>query len=308
MTSKPQKLTGSQPKQLHEALLSAFPNEDTLKQMVFFELGEILDSIAGGQNLSEIVFNLIGWAEAQGRTEELIQGACKQNPGNAELQKFVEERAFDEGLSEGAKDHKEQLPKWPDYRHTANILWLGQWIGITTIGWLITRSQGERVVHIVIGLFTAFYDAVYAFSGDAVYHMLFGVVSGGIVGTAQGLLLHRHINYALRIFGWIAASTIGWAIGWVVGDLVNDATDIYGRWMIIGATIGIFAGLFQWLSLLRHLSVWWILASTIGWMFAFWFVNTVSLLLIGEIISGVIVGTFTGIVLLWMLRQVLSKP
>ena len=38
------------------------------------------------------MFNLIEWSEAQGRTEKLIQGACTQNPGNTELQKFVQER------------------------------------------------------------------------------------------------------------------------------------------------------------------------------------------------------------------------
>ena len=80
MTSKPQKLNDSHFKQLRDALLSAFPTEDTLKQMVRFELDENLDEIAGGQNLSEKVFNLIEWAKAQGRTEELINGARNNNP------------------------------------------------------------------------------------------------------------------------------------------------------------------------------------------------------------------------------------
>jgi hypothetical protein len=91
MTSKPQKVINNQLKQLQKALERAF-SEDELKRMVRFELGESLDSIAGGQNLSMRVFNLIEWAEARGLTEELIQGACTQNPGNIELQKFVRER------------------------------------------------------------------------------------------------------------------------------------------------------------------------------------------------------------------------
>jgi hypothetical protein len=118
MTSKPLKLTSSQFKQLHDALLSAFPTVVSLKQMVRFELDENLDEIAGGQNLSEKVFNLIDWAEAQRRTEELIKGACNHNPSNPVLQQFMQEREVDisSGINSStashkqAKGHEESLP------------------------------------------------------------------------------------------------------------------------------------------------------------------------------------------------------
>jgi hypothetical protein len=78
------KLPRKQLKQLHSTLLDAFdPSE--LKQMVKFELGENLDAIAGGGNLSETVFNLIQWAERRGRIEDLIQGAVNYNPDNEAL-------------------------------------------------------------------------------------------------------------------------------------------------------------------------------------------------------------------------------
>ena len=35
--------------------------------------------------MQEVVFDLIQWAEARGRLEELLQGARSQNPGNLEL-------------------------------------------------------------------------------------------------------------------------------------------------------------------------------------------------------------------------------
>jgi hypothetical protein len=44
-----------------------------------------LAAIAGGENYSEVVFNLIVWAEAQGRIDELIDKALADRPGNPDL-------------------------------------------------------------------------------------------------------------------------------------------------------------------------------------------------------------------------------
>ena len=78
------KLTGKQIKQLHDAMLGAF-TQGELSMMVATELDENLDAIAGGNNLSEIVFNLIRWAERRGRTQELVQGAVNANPQDEAL-------------------------------------------------------------------------------------------------------------------------------------------------------------------------------------------------------------------------------
>ena len=77
--------------QFHKALLSAFPTTAKLKQMVRFKLGENLDAIASGANLSETISNLIEWAEAEGKLEELLIAARKENPGNPVLRKFDEQ-------------------------------------------------------------------------------------------------------------------------------------------------------------------------------------------------------------------------
>jgi formylglycine-generating enzyme required for sulfatase activity len=74
---------------LREALLDAFDRQK-LKMMLSDELNEKLDKIVGGENNEDIVFNLIEWAEENGRLPELIQGAFNSNPGNPKLQKFVE--------------------------------------------------------------------------------------------------------------------------------------------------------------------------------------------------------------------------
>lgn len=83
------KLTGKQLSDFEEALLSAYPTAPSLTRMVRFELEEHLTQIAGGGNLSDIVLNLITWAQSKGRIEELITKAHHFNPGNAQLSAFA---------------------------------------------------------------------------------------------------------------------------------------------------------------------------------------------------------------------------
>lgn len=85
------KLTGQQFGQLQRALLAAF-DMAALTQMVQFELGENLEAIAGGSNLSMVVFNLISWAQRFNKLDMLLDGALAQVPDNVEL------RAVDRAL------------------------------------------------------------------------------------------------------------------------------------------------------------------------------------------------------------------
>jgi hypothetical protein len=64
------KLSGQQRKGLREALIDAFPTKSLLQQLLSFELEKNLDAIAGGNNLQEIVFNLITAAETQGCSQK----------------------------------------------------------------------------------------------------------------------------------------------------------------------------------------------------------------------------------------------
>ena len=86
------KLPGATLRRLQEALLSAFPTRSALAQMVRVGLEANLEAIAAQENLSVAAFELIGWAEAQGRLEELIAAARRENPGNPPLRAFAEER------------------------------------------------------------------------------------------------------------------------------------------------------------------------------------------------------------------------
>ena len=82
-------LSGQQRKKLQDALIAAFPDKASLKQMLDYGLGKNLDAIAGGSDLKEIVFNLIKKAEAGNWIENLIAAAHNSNPGNSTLKEFI---------------------------------------------------------------------------------------------------------------------------------------------------------------------------------------------------------------------------
>ncbi|WP_063800776.1 SUMF1/EgtB/PvdO family nonheme iron enzyme [Mastigocoleus testarum] len=83
-------LTGSERERLCEAIISAYPRKPKLRMMVSYQLDKNLDAIAGGDDLTEIVFSLIEWAESRGKLENLIEAASKENPGNPDLREFQE--------------------------------------------------------------------------------------------------------------------------------------------------------------------------------------------------------------------------
>jgi hypothetical protein len=73
---------------LSEALLSAFPSRGALDQVAYFYLGSNLEELVTGGPLPKVVQDLITWAEANGKTPDLISGARKVNSGNSKLQDF----------------------------------------------------------------------------------------------------------------------------------------------------------------------------------------------------------------------------
>jgi len=78
-------LNGEQLQKLHSAILSGFSGSD-LEQLIRFELNERLDSlVATNSAFSNVVFNLIKWAESTGRTPELIRAVQRARPNNAEI-------------------------------------------------------------------------------------------------------------------------------------------------------------------------------------------------------------------------------
>lgn len=84
-------LSGQKRKKLQDALIAGFPTKSKLEQMLSFELDRNLDSIAGGDNLQTIVFNLIKEAEAYEWLQDLVSAAHNLNPENSQLKTIAEE-------------------------------------------------------------------------------------------------------------------------------------------------------------------------------------------------------------------------
>lgn len=83
------RLDGKATEQLQNALLAAFPTRSALASMVRFQLDENLDALASPGSLKTTVFELVAWAESQGRVAELVEGARAANPGNPALRAFA---------------------------------------------------------------------------------------------------------------------------------------------------------------------------------------------------------------------------
>lgn len=83
-------LSGQQRKKLQQALVDAFPTQESLQMMLSYELEKNLDAIARKGNLGVTIFDLIETANAEGWIEDLLRGACIANK-NPYLKVIVKE-------------------------------------------------------------------------------------------------------------------------------------------------------------------------------------------------------------------------
>jgi Effector-associated domain 1/Calcineurin-like phosphoesterase len=81
-----QKLTGQDRKEIVDALLDAYPNKEDLEMMLDFQLEMNLEAIVKGNNLKNMIFNLVKKAQSEGWLDKLILAAHRHNPGNVMLQ------------------------------------------------------------------------------------------------------------------------------------------------------------------------------------------------------------------------------
>lgn len=78
-------IDGVQQQQLRQALLSAFPSRQMLEMLVSDSLNKNLSTIAGDSSLEYATFELIRWAMAKGKLEELVNAAIKESGQNSQL-------------------------------------------------------------------------------------------------------------------------------------------------------------------------------------------------------------------------------
>ncbi len=84
-------LSGDELRKLRLAITSAYPSKADLKIMAREKLEVNLDEVAGGKDDTEVVFNLIQWAESRGELEQLIESLCKERPKNEVFKKIKDE-------------------------------------------------------------------------------------------------------------------------------------------------------------------------------------------------------------------------
>lgn len=78
-------LTGFQHAQIQDALIAAFGDEGNLRQMLRLQMDTNLEAVAKPGTVAQRAFEVVAWADAHGRIDELIQAAVRQNPYNVEL-------------------------------------------------------------------------------------------------------------------------------------------------------------------------------------------------------------------------------
>lgn len=79
--------------ELYTILLDAF-SSDELTRLVRFYLGENIDAIVQGKNQSEVVFEVMAWADRRGRIDELIAAAYGQRQNSPEFARFMQQHGY----------------------------------------------------------------------------------------------------------------------------------------------------------------------------------------------------------------------
>jgi hypothetical protein len=85
------KLTGSDTRQLCDALMDAFPVRADLGSMVNYRLERSLEAISGIDDFHETVYRLVRTSEEQGWTGSLVAAALESRPDKVALLRFAEQ-------------------------------------------------------------------------------------------------------------------------------------------------------------------------------------------------------------------------
>jgi hypothetical protein len=94
-------LKDSEFEELTGALVEAFPAPNTFAMMVRFKLGRTLATITAPVNAYDFqVFEVVQFANAQDRIQDLVTGALNMNERNKRLLEFARSLGVDEGIAE----------------------------------------------------------------------------------------------------------------------------------------------------------------------------------------------------------------
>lgn len=127
------RFSGSQVEKIHGAILDGY-NHSGLAQALRFKLNVDFEQIVTVAPFSEQVFELIAWAERQGRAEELVAAACEGNPTNARLKALRGELQMEpaaSGTSEPARSEPRASPRaaWIELERREDAVYAASWFG-----------------------------------------------------------------------------------------------------------------------------------------------------------------------------------
>lgn len=141
---------------------------------------------------------------------------------------------------------------------------------------------------------------------DVISAALGGAVAGIVIGTAQLIILRRHLGMTA---GWLFSTAIGLALGNTVGVLLNGGGTQTGDLLIVGAAAGIAVGVVQWTLLREYLqqAILWVpavaLAWPLGWLVTLGIGTNIRLgYAVFESFGGLAFAALTGAALVFMAR------
>jgi hypothetical protein len=82
-------LTPKQMKDLHRALIEAFPDESDLEMLVQFYLQTRLNRISMASKYDKVIFDVIQFVNCRGKVPDLVKGALESNPDSPFLLQFI---------------------------------------------------------------------------------------------------------------------------------------------------------------------------------------------------------------------------
>jgi len=114
-------LTSAQRQQLFELVVDAYPSKASLAQAVYYEFGtNATTMISSSDSLQTFAYDVVSWAEVNGRTEELVKAVRRANPSNEPLQKFektlyggVKSKNLTRSVQPGPPQSSPPTPKLP---------------------------------------------------------------------------------------------------------------------------------------------------------------------------------------------------
>lgn len=170
-------MEGTQFWQLYTALIHAYPTETDLAELVQLALGVTLPAITAASTMQERVFDVIHWAEAQGKLADLVAASQQRQPENPQLQALAVPR----------QPTAEQRDR-AQMRRT--LRYAGQWVLVIV---LVGGCQGVVVANLVVAALDRFSagDNVLAWIYLLVGILLLLTVTIGILSTIRSEVRKR---------------------------------------------------------------------------------------------------------------------